>query len=123
MLGTEVYPITLAEMATYAKDADDLFSIDEHEELKGFLAVNPESGDVIPGTGGVRQLLWPIQADGSEKQIIYYFRDLNMPLYLLAVYAKGEHVEFIDGLEIEVEKLVCELVDEHSKRWSRTVGK
>lgn len=85
MLGAGIYPITIAEMQNYTKDADAYFEIEEHERLKTFLALHPESGDILPGTGGVRLLHWPIKATGKSKRarIIYYFRDLNMPLYML----------------------------------------
>jgi hypothetical protein len=91
MLGAGFYPITIAELHSYSCDADRLFDRDEHEKLKEFLAFNPEGGDVIAGTGGVRLLRWPIKNPGNDaKRIVYYFRDLNMPLYLLALYRRGE---------------------------------
>ena len=48
----------------------------------------------MPDTGGVRKLRWGIRNLGKRVgvRIIYYFHDLNMPLYLLAIYAKGEKV-------------------------------
>jgi hypothetical protein len=123
MLCAAVYPITLAEMRSYSDDADQLFTGDAHERLKEFLAVHPESGDLIPGTGGVRQLLWPVDgtAEADEAQIVYYFRDLNMPIYLLAVYAPGERAEFDDATCEVVRTLVAEIVEEHSKRWAQAM--
>jgi hypothetical protein len=38
MLGTGIYPITIAEMLNYTKDADQYFDVDEHEQLKEYLA-------------------------------------------------------------------------------------
>lgn len=89
MLGAGIYPITIAEMGNYTKDADRYFDEGEHERLKTFLALHPESGDILPGTGGVRTLRWPIKevVKGKSARIVYYFRDLNMPLYMLALYS------------------------------------
>jgi hypothetical protein len=88
MLGAGNYPITIAEMQNYTRDADDYFAREQHESLKDFLAFHPESGDVLLGTGGVRILRWPIKAHAkvAPARIIYYLRDLNIPLYMLALY-------------------------------------
>ena len=124
MPGTTVYPITIAELVSYSRDADELFDGDEHEHLKEFLAVYPEGGDVLPGTGGVRKLVWPVKRQGkvSEMQVVYLFRDLNMPLYLLAIYPEGERIDFSDAWCAEIEKLVAELIEEHSKLWAHVIN-
>jgi hypothetical protein len=123
MLGATVYPITIAEMETYAQDADRWFQGEEHERLKEFLALHPESGEIILGTGGVRKLRWPIKSRGNNKpvRVIYYFRDLNMPLYMLALYRQGERIDLGDKRRLELAALVNELVIQHSKRWATSV--
>src|ERR1700730_5780132 len=120
MLGAGIYPITLAEMAGYAHDADELFKTDEHERLKEFLALHPESGDVLDGTGGVRRLRWPIKhrRNVPRVRVIYYFRDLNMPLYLLALYRQGERIKLTAYWKNEMKALVEELITQHSERWA-----
>lgn len=113
------YPISVAEMRTYSNDADKLFEEEEHERLKERLAFSPDSGDIIVGTGGVRKLLWPYKdrrGRNRDALVIYFFRDLNMPLYLLALFADGD-CEFDDAWRQEVETLVNELVEEHGKQW------
>ncbi len=123
MLGAGIYPITLAEMETYSRDADELFEIEEHERLKEFLAVHPEHGDVIPGTGGIRRLRWPIKYRRNVPRVrmIYYFRDLNMPLYLLALYRQGERIKLTACWKNEMKKLVDELVAQHGARWAISI--
>jgi hypothetical protein len=49
---------TVAETPTFTKQADDLFDEDEKQELITFLSLNPLAGDVIAGTGGVREQIW-----------------------------------------------------------------
>jgi hypothetical protein len=125
MLGAGRYPITLAELQTYAGDADKLFGEEEHDRLKERLAFLPDSGDMLAGTGGVRKLLWPYKdrrGQSREALILYFFRDLNMPLYLLAVFASG-NVDFDDQWRDEMAKLVARLVEEHGKHWARALGK
>jgi hypothetical protein len=118
MLGAGIYPITIAEMQNYTRDADQYLEFDEHEALKTFLALHPESGDILPGTGGVRVLNWPIKKrSASRAKIVYFFRDLNMPLYLLALYKKGERIPLDFDWRDEIKGLVDELVAQHSERW------
>jgi hypothetical protein len=38
--------------------------------------------------------------------VIYYFRDLNMPVYLLAVYAKGEKINLTHREKIQMRQAV-----------------
>lgn len=123
MLGAGIYPITLAEMGSYSRDADEYFENEEHERLKEFLALHPESGDVLPGTKGVRKLRWPIKNYGYGRgaSVIYYFRDLNMPLYLLALYRQGETIILNAAVKEELATLVDGLVAQHSKGWARVI--
>jgi hypothetical protein len=118
MLGTGFYPITLAEMEEYSTDADKVFDHDEHERLKEFLALHPESGELIAGTGGIRILHWPLKYKrGPRFRVMYFFRDLNMPLYVLALYRPGERIELGAARRNHLADLVNALVKEHSIRW------
>ena len=118
MLGAGNYPITIAEMLNYTTDADDHFEVEEHEGLKSFLALNPESGNVLEGTGGVRVLQWPSEKAGTYASVVYYFRDLNMPLYMLALYKRG--IPLNSRWRAELNELVHELVAQHREEW-RTI--
>lgn len=123
MLGTLNYPITIAEMLNYTKDADEYFKEEEHEQLKTFLALHPESGDVLAGTDGVRLLRWPIKARAKSPsaRVIYYFRDLNMPLYMLALYRRGDQIPLDSASKGEIKRCVGELVAEHGSRLASIV--
>lgn len=127
LLGAGVYPITIAEMHSYSRDADRVFKKrnEEHEHLKEFLALHPEYGDIIPGANGVRKLGWPIKKASSaiSVRVIYFFRDLNMPLYLLAMYEKGERIDISAEACKEISLLVDQLIEEHSKSWGKIFGR
>lgn len=124
MFAAKDYPISIAETSPFYRKAQVVFSEDERTALVDFLAWNPEGGDVIPGTGGLRKLRWAAKGRGRRAgaRVIYYFRDLNMPLYLLAVYTKGER----DGMTASEKKaltaLVETLVSHHSERLMRIVA-
>jgi len=49
-------PMTVVETARFLKDARPLVSDPERAEIVAFIGANPEAGQVIPETGGVRKL-------------------------------------------------------------------
>jgi hypothetical protein len=122
MLGAGIYPITIAEMHSYTRDADEHFDLEEHENLKNFLALHPDIGRVIPDAGGVRVLQWPIKRNAKRPpaRVVYYFRDLNMPLYMLALYKRGERIILNQCWRAKIRSLVTELVAQHREEW-RTI--
>jgi mRNA-degrading endonuclease RelE of RelBE toxin-antitoxin system len=82
---------TVAETAIFTKQADDLFYEEEKQALIAFLSQNPLSGDVIPGTGGVRKVRYGTSGRGKRggARVIYYYYDETLPLYALLVYPKN----------------------------------
>jgi len=118
------YLISIVELRSYQRDADRIFTADEREALADFLAAHPDFGDVIPGTGGVRKVRWGAKGCGKRggARVIYYFRDLNMPVFLLALYAKGEKANLTMEEKKILSNLVEQLVDQYCRpRWEHIV--
>lgn len=85
-------PITIAETHLFMRSAEKIWSEDERAKLVDFVAHNPEAGDVIPGTGGVRKLRWA-RAGGGKRggaRVVYFYYRPDCPLYLLLAYAKAQ---------------------------------
>lgn len=79
---------------SFSKQWDDLGLTDNSlRALESLLLSNPESGDVIPGSGGARKLriqVAPNKGKRSGGRVIYVdYLDLEK-LYMLAVYSKSE---------------------------------
>jgi hypothetical protein len=74
--------LTIVETSAFARRAEKLLPVDEHEELLFWLALHPESGDEIPGTGGVRKVRFAARGKGKSGgvRVIYYFFDEENPL-------------------------------------------
>lgn len=87
-----VGPITVAETSAFARAAGKLWGEEERTELIDFIARNPEAGDVIQGTGGVRKLRWSRPGSGKRggARVIYFYYRSDCPLYLLLAYAKAQ---------------------------------
>ena len=92
----------------------------ERTELVEYLAYNPTAGDLVPGSGGVRKVRWGLEGRGKRggARVIYFFHDLEMPLYIFTAYAKNER-ENLDQSEIKAfQKLSQILVEINRKRRS-----
>ena len=85
-------PVTVAETQIFARAAEKLWSEDERSGLVDHLARNPEAGDVIPGTGGVRKMRWGRFGSGKRggARVVYFYFRSDRPLYLLMAYAKAQ---------------------------------
>ena len=111
--------ITLVEVPSFTRDADALFSDKERDQLVDLLSLNPECGDLIPGTGGVRKVCVALRGRGKSggARVIYYVFDRSVPLYLLAVYAKNERANLTIAEKQAMRTLVKALADQaRSKR-------
>src|SRR6266540_2426996 len=55
------------------------------------LATNPERGDIIRGSGGVRKMRWGIAGRGKRGgvRVIYFLRERQGEIWLLTLYAKN----------------------------------
>lgn len=113
MFNAGSYYITIAEMTDFIDDSKNVFTDKEYDDLVLFLAEHPDSGELIPGTGGVRKLRWRAKGQGQRggARVIYYFRDLNVPVYLLAVYAKGEKLNITEREKKEMSRMVDMIVE------------
>ena len=90
----------------------------ERAELVGYLACNPTAGDVIPGSGGVRKIRWALEGRGKRggARVIYFFHDMEMPLYIMTAYAKNER-ENVSQDEINtLQKIARALVEMNRNR-------
>jgi hypothetical protein len=83
--------IAVAETRLFVRQAEKIWSREEHDEFVDFIAANPDTGDIIPETGGVRKVRWGKEGAGKRGgvRVVYFFADRDRPLYLLMVYAKG----------------------------------
>ncbi len=84
-------PLTVVEMPLFIRQADDVWTDAERLEFVDFIARNPETGDLIPDTGGVRKVRWRRQGMGKRggARVIYFYHNPVRPLFLLMVYAKA----------------------------------
>lgn len=118
---TSLRPITVAETTVFLRQAAQIWSEDEHLAFVDFIARNPETGDLIPATGGVRTVRWARQGMGKRggARVIYLYRDSGMPLYLLMVYTKTQREDLSPEAWRTVQELVSRLKQAHTAKRAR----
>ena len=82
----------VVEMPAYLKAASKLFSEAEMADIVTMVATDPDSGDVMRGTGGFRKIR--VGRDGMGKRggarVVYILRNELYPVFLMTAYAKNE---------------------------------
>lgn len=84
--------LTVVETDYFAKLWQHFWSEEERGEFAAYLAANPESGDVIQGSGGCRKVRWSRAGTGKSSgvRVIYFARNAVGELVLLTIYAKAK---------------------------------
>jgi hypothetical protein len=84
--------MTVVETGRFLKDAKPMLTDAGRAELVAFIGSNPEAGELIPETGGVRKLRWALAGKGKRggARVIYCYHSECLPVFLLAAYAKNE---------------------------------
>ena len=110
-------PMAVAETAVFMRQASALWTEDERLEFVDFIARNPEAGDLIPASGGVRKIRWGRRGSGKRGgvRIIYFYHDPAMPLYLLMIYAKARRDDLSADAQRTVQRLVARLKEAYGR--------
>ncbi len=79
------------ETPFFAKAVERYLDDDEYAELQAYLNKNPQSGVVVPESGGVRKLRWAAEGRGKRGglRIIYFVHRERGHIWMLAVYGKN----------------------------------
>lgn len=100
--------ITVIETDSFIKDAEKLMSARERTELVNHVAANPEAGDIIPKTGGVRKLRYAREGQGKSGsfRVIYYYYNMKNPVFLFTVFGKNERANITDAEKMAFYKAI-----------------
>ena len=83
--------ISFVETKLFTRLVGDYLSDDEYGALQWALAKDPEAGDLVKGTGGVRKVRWSVAGRGKRGgvRVIYYARTHLGEIWMLTIYAKN----------------------------------
>ena len=80
------------ELPAFTRVSADLFDDKALQGIQEILLADPEAGDVISGSGGLRKLRVPLPGRGKRggARVIYYWWSRRAHCYLIYAYAKNE---------------------------------
>jgi mRNA-degrading endonuclease RelE of RelBE toxin-antitoxin system len=113
--------MTVVETPTFLREAASTLSDREKSELVSFLAANPDAGNLMAGTGGLRKLRWGALGKGKRGgvRVVYYYHSEALPLFLLNVLAKNEKANLTNAERNELRQLLPLLVAGYQRKVSR----
>lgn len=98
------------ELPPFARYRSDYLDDESFRALQTFLMANPEAGDVIEGTGGLRKLRQADIRRGKGKRgglrVIYYWWNGQRQFWLFTLYGKDE----MDDLSSKEKKALKEML-------------
>jgi hypothetical protein len=94
------------EAPLFTRYVYDYLTDDEYLGLQSYLLIYPESGKIVPGSGGIRKLRWAMTGSGKRGgvRIIYFFKKQNDEIWLLTIYSKNE----IENIPAHILKKIAE---------------
>ncbi|MEJ7137127.1 transcriptional regulator [Amphibiibacter pelophylacis] len=83
--------MTVTETPEFIASVSRIWSEAERHDFIDWIADNPDSGDVIPGSGGLRKVRWSAQGKGKRggARVVYFIRTQQGDLVLVTAYTKG----------------------------------
>jgi mRNA-degrading endonuclease RelE of RelBE toxin-antitoxin system len=114
--------LTFVEASDFTDLIAEYFGTDEHYlKLQAALIRNPETGSVIPGTGGLRKVRWPDPRRGKGKRgglrVIYLYIPSNNVIGFVDVYDKDESGDLSAAGKQTLSTLATLLRHQYGKPW------
>ncbi len=104
-----MYRVHFVETPIFTKQSTDLLDDSDYRRFQSILAANPEAGDVIRGSGGLRKIRWSSRGRGKRGgiRIIYYLLQEG-EVYLLLAYPKNKQEDLTNDQLRVLRALVSE---------------
>jgi len=89
----------------------------ERQEIVAFLAYNPNAGDILQGTGGIRKTRFAREGSGKSGgyRVVYFFHSSTIPLFALNVFAKNEKASLSPAERNTLKELAALLVSTYRR--------
>ena len=107
----------VVETPHYLADAERLFTIEERAAVVDRVAADPRCGVVIPGSGGIRKLRFGFGGRGKRggARVIYLFGGDDVPVFLLAAFAKNEKADLTAAERQALSKQVTKMLSDYRR--------
>lgn len=80
----------------------------QYSEFQKYLLKNPDIGDLIRGSGGLRKVRWTSGNKGKRGgvRIIYFWKTAEDQIYLLTIYAKNEITDLSPNDKLVLKQMI-----------------
>jgi mRNA-degrading endonuclease RelE of RelBE toxin-antitoxin system len=83
--------MVIYETTVFTEQIVSLIDDDSYAELQALLVVDPEAGDIIPRSKGLRKIRWKAAGRGKRGGIrVIYYLVHREEIFMLFAYAKNE---------------------------------
>jgi hypothetical protein len=105
----------VVETPPYLADAERLFTVKERAAIVDQVVTDPRCGVVIPGSGGIRKLRFGFGGRGKRggARVIYLFGGDDVPVFLLAVFAKNDKADLTPAERATLGKQVAKMLADY----------
>jgi hypothetical protein len=115
---------TVIETSSYLADAKAAgLTETDRDAVVEMIASNPRAGDEIGGTGGARKVRVAGRGKGKSGgyRVITFYSGKDVPVFLLAVYSKGEKANLSKAERNELKGILGDIVQDYRKGAKRHV--
>ena len=101
--------MVIKETSIFTRIILELLPDDSYRKLQTELIKDPELGDIIKGSGGIRKYRWAVPGKGKSGglRVIYYWITADEQIYMLYAYPKSKQ-ENMTPTQIRLLKSVVE---------------
>lgn len=109
---------TVVETPRYQADADRLFTADERDAIIYLVANEPRCGVVVPGGSSIRKVRVGFGGRGKRggARVLYIFGGNDLPVFLLAAFAKNEKDDLTRSEQVALAKAVSTMLTRYRRR-------
>jgi hypothetical protein len=110
---------TIVETEAFIRSAKSARVTEEElDHIKTVLSQNPTTGDEMPGTGGARKVRFPARGKGKSGgyRVITFYSGEDIPVFLLAVFAKGDKIDLTQRERNELRDVLGHLVKTYRRK-------
>jgi mRNA-degrading endonuclease RelE of RelBE toxin-antitoxin system len=102
--------MVIKETSVFTKQVQKLLDRETYRLLQLRLVAEPDAGDLIPGTGGLRKIRWGMSGRGKSGslRVIYYWGRKDTVVLLLLIYSKAGQEDLTSKQRSSLKRLIQE---------------
>jgi hypothetical protein len=89
----------------------------ERARIIDHIAMRPDAGDVIPGTGGARKVRFAGRGKGKSGgyRVVTFYTGSDLPVFLITLFSKGEKIDLSQAERNAMRKELADLAEDYRR--------